>query len=134
MAKTGQTSDLKILIVEDDEVTIDLIKVRIENYCKNVLIAKNGKEAVQVCRNNPGIDLILMDINMPEIDGYEATYKIRKFDKDVIIFAQTAYALSGDKEMAIKTGCNDYISKPFSYDSFSVLIEKYFNKKKRIEN
>lgn len=83
-------------------------------------------EAVQICRNNPDIDLILMDIKMPELNGYEATKQIRQFNKDVIICAQRAYALLGDKEKAIEAGCNDYISKPFVYRSFEGLIEKHF--------
>jgi CheY-like chemotaxis protein len=80
------------------------------------------------CRNNPDIDLILMDIQMPEMNGYEATRKIRQFNKDVVIIAQTAYVLTGDREMAIAAGCNDYISKPIKKDELMALIQKYFNK------
>jgi CheY-like chemotaxis protein len=60
------------------------------------------------------------------MNGYEATKQIRLFNKDVIICAQTAYALSGDREKAIAAGCNDYISKPFEYRSFEGLLEKHF--------
>ncbi len=67
-----------------------------------------------------------MDIQMPEMDGYEATRQIRKFDKDVIIIAQTAFGIMGDRQKAIDAGCNDYISKPINQDNLMGLIRKYF--------
>jgi len=70
-----------------------------------------------------------MDIRMPEMDGYEATRQIRKFNKDVIIIAQTAYALAGDREKAIAAGCDDYITKPIKADELKQIIKKYLNKK-----
>lgn len=63
---------------------------------------------------------------MPEMNGYEATRQIREFNKDVIIIAQTAFGLSGDREKAIKAGCNDYISKPINKVALTGLIQKYF--------
>jgi len=65
---------------------------------------------------------------MPGLNGYEATRQIRQFNKDVIIIAQTAFGLSGDKEKAIEAGCNDYISKPINKDKLLALIQKYFKK------
>jgi len=123
----NHVKNLKILIADDDETVEKLITIKVEKYCKNVLIAKNGVEAVLICRNNPDIDLVFMDIKMPELNGYEATKQIRQFNKKVIIFAQTAYALSGDRERAIEAGCNDYISKPFVKTVFSALMDKYFS-------
>ena len=73
------------------------------------------------------IDLILMDIRMPEMGGYEATRKIRAFNKEVVIIAQTAYGLTGEKAKAIDTGCNDYIAKPIKKDELTALIQKYFS-------
>ncbi|OGS69878.1 MAG: hybrid sensor histidine kinase/response regulator [Flavobacteria bacterium RIFCSPLOWO2_12_FULL_35_11] len=122
----NQSNQRKILIAEDDEITEKLIVIKIQKYSREVLIARNGVEAVQICRNNPDIDLILMDIKMPELNGYEATKQIRQFNKDVIICAQTAYALTGDREKALEAGCNDYISKPFVYRSFEGLMKKHF--------
>jgi len=95
---------------------------------KKVLHAITGVEAIEACRNNPDLDLVLMDIRMPKLDGNEATRQIRQFNKDVIIIAQTAYGFSGDKEKAIKAGCNDYISKPINYTLLFELINKYFIK------
>ena len=67
-----------------------------------------------------------MDIQMPEMDGYEATRQIRKLSMDVIIIAQTAFAILGDRQKAIDAGCNDYISKPITQENLSELIHKYF--------
>ena len=68
-----------------------------------------------------------MDIRLPEMSGYEATRKIRDFNRNVIIIAQTAYGLSGDREKAIAAGCNDYISKPIENDVLTGKILKYFS-------
>ena len=65
---------------------------------------------------------------MPDMDGYEAARQIRLFNKDVVIIAQTAFALTGDREKAIEAGCNDYISKPIKKDELMGLVQKYFNK------
>jgi CheY-like chemotaxis protein len=81
---------------------------------------------VEACRNNPDINLILMDIRMPEMNGYEATRQIRQFNTEVIIIALTAFALTGDREKAINAGCNDYISKPIIKNELHDLLKKYF--------
>jgi hypothetical protein len=94
--------------------------------CKQILHAANGDEAVETCRKIPGIDLVLMDIKMPRMNGYEATRMIRSFNKDIVIVAQTAYALSGDREKALEAGCNDYISKPIRKADLLEKIRKYF--------
>jgi len=114
----NQTKELKILIAEDDEISEMLITEIIEMFNGKVLKATTGIEAIEVCRNNPDIDLVLMDIKMPEMNGYEATRHIRSFNKDVIIIAQTAYGLSGDRDKAIEAGCNEYFSKPLNKDVF----------------
>jgi CheY-like chemotaxis protein len=124
--KKNQPGNLKILIVEDDEKSEILIVLEVENFGKEVLKTRTGGEAVAACRNNPDIDLVLMDIEMQEMDGYEATKQIRQFNKDVVIIAQTAYALTGDREKAIAAGCNDYIAKPYNKTSLTALLKKYF--------
>jgi PAS domain S-box-containing protein len=123
-----QIKNLKILIAEDDSASEMLIEKTIWSYGKVEWRVKNGADAVDVCINNPEIDLILMDIKMPVMDGYEATRLIRQFNKEVIIIAQTALALIGDKEKAIDAGCNDYISKPVDDRIFKRLLEKHFVK------
>ena len=117
---------LKILIVEDDEKSEILIEIIVRKFGKEILKARTGVEAVEACSNNPDLDLVLMDIEMPEMDGYEATRQIRKFNKDVIIIAQTAFALIGDREKAIAAGCDDYITKPLKQTALMALLKKYF--------
>lgn len=117
---------LKVLIAEDDKTSEMLISIVIKNFVQEIIKVRTGTEAVEYCRNNPDIDLILMDIRMPEMNGYEATQQIRQFNKDIIIIAQTAYGLSDDREKAIVAGCNDYISKPLDIVSLNNLIQKHF--------
>jgi hypothetical protein len=107
---------------------IILLDKTIKILGKEILKAGTGVEAVEACRQNPDIDLILMDINMPEMSGYEATRQIREFNKKVVIIAQTAFGLSGDSEKAIDAGCNDYIAKPIKKEELLTLIHKYFGK------
>lgn len=120
---------MKVLIVEDEEVSDNLLTIILRDYCKTILHAKNGIEAIKICEENKDIDLIFMDIKMPELNGYEATKEIRKFNKTVKIIAQTAYALSGDREKAISAGCDDYIAKPIMTDNLKPLIDKYMELK-----
>lgn len=125
--EVNQVNNLKILIAEDDETSETLIAIVVKMFGREILKVKTGVEAVETCRNNADIDLVLMDIQMPEMDGYEATRQIRQFNKDVIIIAQTAFGLIGDREKSIEAGCNDYISKPISKDKLRTLIQKHFN-------
>ncbi len=126
--KEVQMKNLKILIVEDDEVSYSLLKRTIQKIGKEVLHAITGVEAIEACRSNLDLDLVLMDIRMPIMDGIEATRQIRQFNKDVIIIAQTAYAFTGDSEKAIEAGCNDYISKPINMTLLFELIKKNISK------
>ncbi len=121
-----EVKKLKILIAEDEEVSQILIDNYIKTFGKEILTAKTGLEAVEICRANPDIDLILMDIRMPHMDGYQATKQIREFNPEVIIIAQTAYSLMGDREKSIDAGCNDYITKPINKMVLQALIRKYF--------
>jgi len=121
-----KVKDLKILIAEDDETSRQFLSILIKDFTGDILETATGIDTVELCRQNTGIDLILMDIQMPELNGYEATRRIREFNKEVVIIAQTAYAISGDRENAIKAGCNDYISKPINKTKLQTLIQKYF--------
>jgi PAS domain S-box-containing protein len=121
-----QGENLKILIVEDDEISDLLLSIRLNKISREILHASNGLEAVDICRKNNDIDLILMDIKMPIMDGHDATKEIRKFNKDIIIIAQTAHAFEGDQEKAIAAGCNEYLSKPLVINEVMSLIQQYF--------
>lgn len=101
---------LKILIAEDDENSQIFLKLAVKSFSKDIILANNRAEAVEACKNQPGIDLVLMDIKMPKMDSHEATRQIREFNKNLIIITQTAFAESGDKEKVMAQGFNDYIS------------------------
>jgi len=122
----SEDTGLKILIAEDNENSEKLIRILARNFSNEVLEAATGGEAVDVCRANPDVDLVFMDIKMPVMDGLEATRQIRQFNKKVVIIAQTAFGLPGYREMAIEAGCNDYISKPIQKDELMSLVQKYF--------
>ncbi|PKP00184.1 MAG: hybrid sensor histidine kinase/response regulator [Bacteroidetes bacterium HGW-Bacteroidetes-8] len=122
-----QIKKLRVLIVEDDQ-TSDLFMTRmLKKVSTAVLHAQTGIKAVKACRDNPDLDLILMDIKMPDMNGYEATRQIRQFNKDIIIIAQTAFAQTYDRIKALEAGCNDHITKPIIKETFLPLIQKYFN-------
>ncbi len=118
---------LKILVADDDEGSGRLISLIVKKFAAQVFRVKNGVEEVAVCRDNPDIDLIITDVRMPEMDGYEAVKQIRKFNNKVIIIALTDFAQTGEKDIAREAGCNDYISKPVQKDKLIELIGKYFN-------
>jgi len=122
----NKVNNLKILIAEDDEGSAALISIIVRRFGTEISNVKTGLEAVEACRINPDFDLILMDIQMPEMDGYEAIRLIRQFNKSVVIIAQTAFAMTGDREKALERGCNDYISKPIRKDKLIALIQKCF--------
>ena len=126
---TGKINNLKILIAEDDEISAKLISVMVKSFSREVLQVITGTDAVQLTLSNPDINLILMDIAMPELDGYEATRQIRQFNQEVVIIAQTTFALPADKEKAMAAGCNDYISKPINKTDLIELIKKHIHGK-----
>ncbi|WP_319502004.1 PAS domain S-box protein [uncultured Draconibacterium sp.] len=103
---------LKILIAEDDPISIQLLKLLVSDIASEILVANNGKKAVEMAQNTPDINLILMDIKMPVIDGYTATKMIREFNTSVKIIAQSAFAQSEDIQRARDAGCNDFVLKP----------------------
>ncbi len=121
-----QVTGLKILIAEDDEMSRQLIELEVKKFAVEILTVQTGTKAIEICRENPDIDLVLMDIRMPEMSGLEAVKHIRTFNPKVIIIAQTSYALQGDREKAMEAGCNDYMSKPIKKDELHGLIHKYF--------
>lgn len=123
-----RSRNLVVLIAEDDKPSELLITRFVAPFSKKILKVMNGNDAVETCRDNPDIDLLLMDIKLSEMDGYEATRLIREFNNDVIIIAQTAFGLMGEKDKALYAGCNDYISKPINRNVFLGLMQKYFSK------
>ena len=111
----------KILIVEDDSSSRLYLNKILEKTGVILLNAGDGQEAIDIALDNPDIDIILMDIQLPVMDGYKSAEKIREFRENIIIIAQTAYGLMGDKEKIIDSGFNDFIIKPIFAN---VLIDK----------
>ena len=124
-AKPGKAgNEIIVLIAEDDYFSAEYMKAILETRASKILIAENGVKAVDLCRENPDIDIILMDIKMPEMDGLEATRKIREFNSRIPIIAQTAFTLHNDRQRALEAGCNEYIAKPVNAEDLLDKIEK----------
>ena len=124
LASTKGSTKKRILIAEDTEINYFLLLQALQNFNVKIFRASNGQEAVDFCKSNEA-DLILMDINMPVMDGEEATKIIRSFNKNIPIIAQTALDLPGQKEHLMEIGCNDYLSKPIDLKLFISKIKKY---------
>ena len=121
--ESKEKQPLKILIVEDDDISIEYLETIMEKQNYTIYKAHSGKEAVDMMKENPDINIILMDIQLPGMDGYTAIHEIRRFNKDVKIIAQTAYALKGDREKALNAGSNEYIAKPINKEKLYALID-----------
>lgn len=120
---------LSVLLVEDNELNMEIARFIIENEGANVTCATNGKEAVNIYKKSPEFfDIILMDIMMPEMDGYEATKVIRSLDSKIPIVAMTANAFTEDKIKAKKAGMNAHLSKPLDKDTLVQVVAKLCNK------
>ncbi len=114
-----------VLVVEDDEFSFLFLQTVLEKENFGVLRARTGEEAIEIFKNNQGIQMILMDFKMPGMGGYEATRQIRALNPDIPIIAQTAYALSGDRQKALDAGCNAYIPKPIHKDVLLKTIRQF---------
>jgi len=110
--ETYDWSTKTVLIAEDVDDNFLFLKTFLRKTKIKVLWAKDGREVIDICRDNDDIDIVLMDIRMPFIDGYEATRKIKKFRPDLPVIAQTAYALNSDYQKVFDSGCDEYITKP----------------------
>jgi CheY-like chemotaxis protein len=106
------TDAVKILVVEDDPVSFLLLKEIFKPTNYQIFHAENGQEGVRFAKEHADLDLILMDVNLPLLNGHDATREIRVFNPSIPIIAQTANAMMGDKEKALDAGCSDFITKP----------------------
>lgn len=119
-----------VLIVDDEETSDIYLTEILGEYFDEVFHASNGIDAIEVCQKHNEIAVILMDIKMPKMDGLTATREIRKFNRDVIIIAQTAYAMISDRRDALKAGCNDYISKPIVEEKLIRMLNEHLTLEK----
>ena len=128
--KAKELKTLNILVVDDNSINRKVAKMSLEKLNQNITLASNGKEAYFLYLKN-AFDIILMDVHMPEMDGIETTIMIRKYEKThkihspIPIVAMTAAAMKGDKEVFIKSGMNEYISKPFKLDDIKQILSKF---------
>ena len=117
-----------ILVAEDEDINFMVLEILLTDRIKlpcNIIHAKNGLEAVELCKNNLNIEFVLMDIKMPKMNGHEATRLIKQIRPNLPIIAQTAYASPEDREKAFLAGCNDFISKPISRESVVKVLNNY---------
>lgn len=114
-----------ILIVEDVESNYLYLNAVLTKLNATIEWVKNGLEAVAFAKENPNIDVILMDLQMPEMNGYDATREIKKIYPKMIIIAQTAFAMSDDRSRAIEAGCDDYLAKPIRSKDLLDTVNKY---------
>jgi len=123
-------NDLKnktVLVAEDADSNYLFIEVLLSKTNANVIRASNGKDAIELCRKNKNIDIVLMDLYMPVISGIEATKQIKSIRPSLPIIALTAYVLENDREKSIEAGCDDYLTKPIDINQLFELINHYLN-------
>ena len=119
--------DKTILIAEDEESNVQFLKAVLRYTGIHLLFAINGLEAVEQCKIHPEIDIVLMDIKMPRMDGVEATKMIKSFRNDLPVIATTAFAMVGEREYILGTGCDDYLPKPITREHLIAKIHKHLS-------
>ena len=114
-----------ILVVEDEHSNFYLAQTFLSKGGATIVRAMNGEEAVVYCRKNVDLDMVLMDIKMPEMNGYEATKIIKNERPRLPVIALTAFALDGDREKSLLAGCDDYMAKPIDQAKLLDMVDRY---------
>ena len=130
----GVTTPINVLMAEDNRINAEFAKEMLEKLKCNITVVRHGKEAYEILQNNREFDLIFMDCQMPIMDGFEATKKVREYErqkqlKRIPIVALTANAMKGDRERCIEAGMDDYLSKPVRQKDFAGMIRKWLGGK-----
>jgi CheY-like chemotaxis protein len=122
----------KVLVVDDDIRNIFALTSVLERHNMQVLFAENGKKGIEVIKGTPDLDIVLMDVMMPEMDGYETMRAIRGKNelKDLPIIALTAKAMKGDREKCIDAGASDYITKPVDTEQLLSLLRVWLYRRR----
>lgn len=115
-----------VLAVEDDDISLEFLRELFEPYKITLLSTGNGQSAVELCKTKPSIDLVLMDIQLPVLNGKEAMKRIKTIRPDLPVIALTAFAMAGDRETFINEGFDDYIAKPTNVQELISIIDKLF--------
>jgi CheY-like chemotaxis protein len=119
----GNAKRYKILVVDDDNISVILLTNYLKNIDADFIIARNGEEAIELFNQNADVDLILMDIKMPKLNGLEATKQIKAKNPIVKIIAETAFAMVDDERKALEAGCDAYITKPINGEKLSGMVK-----------
>ncbi|MBN1416782.1 MAG: tetratricopeptide repeat protein [Bacteroidales bacterium] len=125
-AKLFDWSNKNVLVAEDEDLNYKVLESILSRAKANVWRAKDGVEAIEVCQAT-SIDLVLMDIQMPRMDGYAATKKIKQYNKNLPVIAQTSYAMAGERENCLAAGCDDYLSKPLNLEELLIKCNRYLS-------
>lgn len=112
-------------MVEDNQISFKLLQALLRKSKVNILHAENGQKSIDMVRDHPEINLVLMDIQLPVMNGYDATIQIKKIRPELPVIAQTANAMDDDKLKCLNSGCSDYITKPIVFQAFLELINNY---------
>jgi hypothetical protein len=115
----------KILVVEDTDTSNRYFNAALKRTKVKILWAKNGLEAIDIIKSDKNVDLILMDIHMPFMNGFEATREIKKMTPHITIIMQTAYVLSNEREKSFEAGADDFIAKPINFKELLEIINRY---------
>jgi CheY-like chemotaxis protein len=115
-----------LLIVEDDPTSLEYMKEIIRPTGANMIPRETGRQALKAFEENTSIDLVLMDIKLPDIHGVEVTQRIKEKKPEIPVIAQTAYAMGEDRNKCLQAGCDDYISKPLDVNEFIEIIHRHF--------
>ncbi|MEW5844663.1 MAG: response regulator [Bacteroidota bacterium] len=113
----------KILVADDDNISVILLTSYLKGIDADFIVARNGEEALNLFEQNTDIDLILMDIKMPKLNGLEATKQIKAKNPDVKIIVETAFAMVDDERKALEAGCDAYITKPINGEKLSGMVK-----------
>jgi CheY-like chemotaxis protein len=127
MATTDRPKNKKkktVLLVEDQKYNLLVLKKMLERMGIVVIPAENGQEAVDLCKEENEFDLVLMDLKMPVMDGYNAMKEIKKIRPEMKVIAETAYALAGDEKKILAAGFDDYLPKPITKESLDTIISR----------
>lgn len=125
-SETGyQWNDKVILIVEDEDINYFIIEKLLANSNVKILWAKNGQKAVDLCTSKEKIDIVLMDLQLPVMNGYEAIKQIKMVRPELPIIVQTAYAMKSNMDKGFEAGCDEYVTKPYSEETLLSLINKH---------
>jgi CheY-like chemotaxis protein len=117
-----------IVIAEDVEPNYLYLKAVLTKLDAHVFWARNGIEVLEICEREKNIDLVLMDLQMPDMNGYEATAVLKQTYPNLPVIAQTAFAMSDDRDKAINAGCDDYLAKPIKSNDLLLMTMKYLNR------